>query len=170
MSKLTVEGIADFVAEKLEFDIGDPIEECIGKLGGQIKFGGNGDDEIEGGSIIARSLNDFTIYLSDMTSPIRDRFTMAHELGHLMLHLSKVKKEKGEEAIMRATRWVDRNDKNQQRAEWEANWFAAEYLMPRERFCETVRQHGVEYASTLFNVSMAAANIRAGSLGASKFE
>ncbi len=167
MSKLTVEGIAAFVSDKLDFGIGDPIEECIGKLGGQIKFGGNGDDEIEGGSILAKTYNDFIIYLSDLTSPKRDRFTIAHELGHLMLHLSEVKKKHGDGVGMRATRWVDDTDDDQRRAEWEANWFAAEFLMPRQDFRKVVDAHGVDYAASLFNVSLAAAKIRASSIEAS---
>jgi Zn-dependent peptidase ImmA (M78 family) len=92
---------------------------------------GHGDDE--SGSIVARATGDFTVYLSRHTSSKRDRFTIAHELGHLLLHFQAIKKM-SPNAIMRATRNVDKNDPDQERAEWEANWFAAAFLMPAEEF------------------------------------
>jgi Zn-dependent peptidase ImmA (M78 family) len=163
LNKATVEKVASFIADKLEFGIGDPIELLVEKLGGEIKIGWNRADEIDGGSIVASSLNDFTIHISELTSPRRDRFTIAHELGHLVLHLSKVQ-ELNPEVSMRATRWIDENDADQQRAEWEANWFAAELLMPRDKFKDVLLEYGENYAAMLFNVSKAAAHVRAKSV------
>jgi len=63
-------------------------------------------------------------------------------------------------AVMRATRAVDESDDAQMRAEWEANWFAAQLLMPREEFREVIAQKDVRYAAEYFNVSVAAAKVR----------
>jgi Zn-dependent peptidase ImmA (M78 family) len=116
-------------------------------------------DEMDGGSIVARALNDFEIIISEHTSPRRDRFTIAHELGHLFLHLRMVHEDQPV-AVMRATRAVDESDDAQMRAEWEANWFAAQLLMPREEFREVIAQKDVRYAAEYFNVSVAAAKVR----------
>ena len=64
---------------------------------------------------------------------------------------------------MRATRWVDENDKIQQRAEWEANWFAAGLLMPESEFRVTMN-NGASYNAAKFNVSKRAAEVRISNL------
>lgn len=140
------------------------IKYFVETLGGEIKFGSSGNGDLDSGSIVARDFKDFTIFLSPHTSLKRDRFTIAHELGHLFLHLSAIKEENSGN-IMRATRWVDQDDPSQQRAEWEANWFAAAFLMPREEFSKTVNDLGVDDAARTFDVSQKAAEVRANSLG-----
>lgn len=162
-NKASVESIASYVAEKLSFQIGDSVEELVKKLGGKIRYGWEQADEINGGSIIARDLNDFTISISEHTSSKRDRFTIAHELGHLFLHLSNIKAQDGE-AWMRATRHMRPNDKVHQRAEWEANWFAAQLLMPRAEFKAYVEEYGVGPAASVFGVSQSAAKVRSESI------
>jgi predicted transcriptional regulator len=162
-NKASVEHIASLVANHFSFAIGDPVEELVAALGGKIRYGWQSFDEIDGGSIIARSFDDFQISVSEHTSAKRDRFTIAHELGHLFLHLQKVK-EADPNATMRATRHVNKNDAEQQRAEWEANWFAAQLLMPRDEFKKYVQTYGVEHAAIVFGVSEHAARVRSESI------
>lgn len=162
-NKASVEHVASLVAAKLEFAVGDAVEPLVSRLGGRIKYGWNSFDEMDGGSIVAKSYDDFVVHVSELTSFKRDRFTIAHELGHLFLHLRKVK-ERDDNAIMRATRHVDMTDRDLQRAEWEANWFAAQLLMPRAEFRDVVNEHGVDYAASVFNVSTQAAQVRASSV------
>lgn len=163
-SKENVSKFAENIAEQLNFNAGDNIEELIENVGGKIVVGSSGTGDTESGSIVARSVNDFTIYISGHTSLKRDRFTIAHELGHLLLHLGPIKKD-DPDAVMRATRWVDKNDQNQQRAEWEANWFAASFLMPRAIFEEFYNEHNEQTTAQKFGVSVKAVQIRAKSLG-----
>lgn len=163
-SKGVVEAFAERVASLLAYDIGGSLDEVVTNHGGKIVFGSTGKEDHESGSIIAREMTDYTIYLSQNTSRVRDRFTIAHELGHLMLHLPKIK-EAGPGAVMRATRWVDETDAGQKRAELEANWFAAAFLMPANAFKQAYRDHGAEYAKELFDVSRAAVDTRARTLG-----
>lgn len=162
--KSNVERYAESIAQQLNFKAGDSIQELVEQLGGQIVFGSSGEEDVASGSIIASSINNFTIYLSRYTSLARDKFTVAHELGHLLLHLSAIK-EKNPDAVMRATRYVDNSDLAQKRAEWEANWFAAAFLMPRTEFEEVWRQGGSPAVQMHFDVSRSAADIRARSLG-----
>ena len=158
LSKTQVEEYAGKVTDFLGIGIGEPLEPAVSKVGGTILFGGMGDAEVDGGAIIVRDFNDFEIHLSRMTSPIRDRFTIAHELGHLYLHFPAIKSsETG--AAMKATRSIDITDEDQKRAEWEANWFAAALLMPRDAVREYAAQ-GANYIAARFNVSLQAANIR----------
>ena len=163
LDKRSVEDVASAVAERFNFGIGDPVEAIVSGLGGELKYGWNSLDEVDGGSIEASSFHNFTIFISDLTSPKRDRFTMAHELGHLFLHLPKLQ-EKNESAVMRATRRIDKSDEMQQRAEWEANWFAGQLLMPKAEFKDCVEKFGLEHASRVFNVSQQAANVRNSSI------
>ncbi len=128
-TKSDVDGFAEQVGSALGLEVGAPLETVVADLGGSIVYGGLNDHESNGGAIVATSDSDFTIYLSELTAPIRDRFTIAHELGHLFLHLPAILEGK-KGAVMRATRLIDNNDDDQKRAEWEANWFAAGLLMP----------------------------------------
>jgi Zn-dependent peptidase ImmA (M78 family) len=162
--KRVVEAFAERVASMVDYEIGGSLEEVVTSHGGKIVFGSTGKEDHESGSIIARDMNDYTIYLSQNTSRVRDRFTIAHELGHLMLHLPKIK-EVGQEAVMRATRWVDDSDTGQKRAELEANWFAAAFLMPADKFRQTYLAHGPDYTKEVFDVSRAAIDTRAKTLG-----
>lgn len=114
--------------------------------------------------MVVRSSTDFTIYLPTMTSPARDRFTIAHELGHLFLHYPTLARDYPGQ-VMIATRWVDDDDPDQKRAEWEANWFAAAFLMPANAFTQAYRCESPEEVSDSFGVSMQAVTVRAKSLG-----
>ncbi|MGY3441125.1 ImmA/IrrE family metallo-endopeptidase [Bradyrhizobium sp. USDA 4473] len=165
-SKMSVWAHAEKVAAALKFEPGDSIEPVVARLGGRIRYK---NEPSSGGaipeSIRVRASNDFTIYLPTMTSPERDRFTIAHELGHLFLHYPRVRKS-NPEAEMIATRWVDESDKDQQRAEWEANWFAAAFLMPRAPFMKAFRDdNDLDELAERFAVSVQAATVRAKSLG-----
>jgi Zn-dependent peptidase ImmA (M78 family) len=162
--KQSVEKFAEDIAKSLGFAPGGSLEELVAETGGHLVFGSSGAGDFESGSIIAKELDNYTIYLSRNTSRQRDRFTIAHELGHLALHLPKIKAD-DPDAVMRATRWVDETDEAQKRAEWEANWFAAAFLMPREAFVEAYENGGLLEAQVEFDVSPAAAQTRAKSLG-----
>ncbi|WP_283178637.1 ImmA/IrrE family metallo-endopeptidase [Gemmobacter sp. 24YEA27] len=161
--KHSIESFAEYAAEYWGYQPGGSLEEIVAKAGGRIVVGSSGFEDGESGSIVAKALNDFTIYISRNTSRQRDRFTIAHELGHLTLHLGPIL-EANPGAVMRATRWVDDNDPEQQRAEWEANWFAAAFLMPKEKFTETYRNLGLQGTVDLFDVSESAATTRARTL------
>ena len=165
-SKGQVHAFAEHVASQLKFRPGDSLEPVIARLGGKIAHQSSfavGEHAPE--SIIVENMRAFTIYISSTTSPQRDRFTIAHELGHLFLHYPMVQKTYPGSTMV-ATRWIDPNDAEQQRAEWEANWFAAAFLMPAEPFRQWWIASGKEIfvVARTFGVSEQAADIRAKSL------
>ncbi|MCL2716439.1 MAG: ImmA/IrrE family metallo-endopeptidase, partial [Alphaproteobacteria bacterium] len=119
VSRAGIWNFAEAAAAKLNFRP-DSIEPVVLRLGGRIEYrDARGTGEAPE-SIVVRSAADFTIVLPAMTSPERDRFTIAHEPGHLFLHYPAVKRQTPN-ARMVARRWVDEDDVDQQRAEWEVN-------------------------------------------------
>ena len=161
--KHSIENFAEYAAGHWGFEPGGSVEEVVHRAGGKIVVGSSGKGDGESGSIIARAINDFTIYISRNTSRQRDRFTIAQELGHLSMHLNAILQQ-NPAAVMRATRWVDESDPDQRRAEWEANWFAAAFLMPRSAFSDIYAKSGMPGVQAFFDVSEPAAKIRASSL------
>jgi Zn-dependent peptidase ImmA (M78 family) len=166
-SRATISQFAETVAKKLDVKIGAPLEPLIARLGGKITYqtpNKDADNSRLPESIIVRSAQDFTIYLPTMTVLERDRFTIAHELGHLILHYPLAARA-SPGIWMRATRWVDETNADLVRTEWEANWFAAAFLMPATEFTAVYKKIGAVGLTSKFKVSEPAARIRAKSLG-----
>jgi len=162
-SKARVAAFAEQIAAELSFDAGDPIEAVVSQLGGSISYRNPVGEEIPE-SIRVEPSRKFQIFLSSLTSSGRDRFTVAHELGHFFLHFPLVA-EAYPEFGMRATRWVDAGNPELQRCEWEANWFAASFVMPQQKFIDALENRGLAGTAAMFGVSEKAAHVRAKSLG-----
>lgn len=146
-NKVAVERFAEKAAQALGYKTGGDISEAVRRLGGKITH----DDESDSatGAIEVQGEGDFVIRLSPYARSFRTRFTIAHELGHYMLH-----SRFGQQPLR-----VSREGSN--RAEWEANWFAAGFLMPEAEFLEKVREGWTDGELALhFDVSEAAAAIR----------
>ena len=155
-----VSSVAEEVAELLDYRPGDPLEPIVRSLGGTIEIADPDARDVNYGSIVAEG-DRFVISLPLDSSPLRDRFTLAHELGHLLLHYRYRRMEMGENIPkMRANRFGD------DQAEYEANWFAAAFLMPGKAF--RVAYHALEGSipavADKFKVSQSAATVRAKSL------
>ncbi len=163
-SKNAVHNYAEKLAEKLDFEPGASLQALIKKLGGRLEISDPFAEDIDE-SMHVKGKRNFTIYISNFTSDRRDRFTIAHELGHYLLHYPPILKD-NPKVEMKATRWVDETDKDQMRAEWEANWFAAAFLMPEKAFRAKYGHHvDIGEIADHFKVSVSAAKIRAQSLG-----
>jgi Zn-dependent peptidase ImmA (M78 family) len=96
------------------------------------------------------------IYINNVDSPQRQRFTLAHEIGHAVLH-------SGESVIDYRVNF----DAPKERKEVEANRFAADLLMPRLEFTDVwhTRYGNITRVAAYFGVSEAAARFRAQNLG-----
>lgn len=165
-SKGRIYAFAEEVARAVGFRAGEALEPIVTRLGGSISYQ-KLFAEAAGTppSIMVERQDLFTILLPTTTSPRRNKFTVAHELGHLFLHFPVVQRlHPG--AHMVATRWVDARDEVQRRAEWEANWFAASFLMPVDLFRARAAAHCSAAAlADEFDVSEQAASIHAQTLG-----
>ncbi|MCE2564172.1 ImmA/IrrE family metallo-endopeptidase [Komagataeibacter sp. FNDCF1] len=109
--KAAVEAFAETIAKDAGFEPGGDIFGFVAQMGGKILVGSSGYGDNESGSLIAKSFSDFTIYVSSLTSIERDRFTIAHELGHLFLHLPLVVTD-DPDFLMRATRNIDESSES----------------------------------------------------------
>ena len=104
--------------------------DLVHRLGGRVMVG-NGRE-----SLHVNSVGDFIIYLPQMTSSRRDRFTIAHELGHYFLHYLHAKREDPAS--------FGRGDRNL--VETQANVFASSLLMPAKQFTTHWRRHAATSA------------------------
>lgn len=103
-----------------------------------------------------KAVGDFEIIIPPLTSARRDRFTIAHEIGHYFLHY--LYPEETQPVVF------GRGASNQ--AETEANVFAASLLMPEDQFKTLYKELSNDWwaISEHFEVSPSAAQVRAQAL------
>ena len=104
-----------------------PLEKIAKSLGAQVRFSPF-DKELSGMIYVKEGVP--IIGVNSLHHPNRQRFTLAHELGHLQLHremiTSNIHVDKNFPALTR-----DQNSATEaERIEIEANQFASELLMP----------------------------------------
>lgn len=127
------------------------VRDLVRKLGGRVVVGDSRE------SLHVNEVGNFTIYLPHMTSSRRDRFTIAHELGHYFLHYLHPNRE--------APASFGRGERNT--VETQANVFASALLMPAEPFEREWKRHSgnARALATIFAVSPNAVEVRAEVLG-----
>lgn len=127
------------------------VRSLVRTLGGRVEYAETNE------SLHVNERGNFTIYLPPFTSGRRDRFTIAHELGHYYLHYLHQERD-GTQAYSRGARNV---------AETQANVFASSLLMPEDAFREAFVRFGRDFLTigAIFDVSPAAATVRAQVLG-----
>lgn len=156
LPKAEIFRIAEEIGKILEYKVGDELEPVVQKLGGKIIpqdfnewLNGDGGEA----SITVNGEKDFDIFIPSIAGKYRNRFTIAHELGHYILH-SKLGKKK-----IKVMRFLDSSQND--RTEWEANWFAASFLMPKVAFlAELKKNNDIFHLSSIFGVSPKAISIR----------
>ena len=115
------------------------------------------------------------ILINTEEPPLRQRFTLAHEVGHFISYkagsYSKKPLEASEGGILERNFLTDRNTMTEEdrKCETEANKIAAEILMPREQVRKAVEKHGIHqsipFYAGLFLVSSQSMAIRLDNLG-----
>lgn len=152
--KAAIEAFAAKFAQSIAYEPGDDLDPIVRRLGGTIVYKSFADlDASSSASVRVWRKGKFEIVLPDYTGPTHDRFSIAHEIGHYVLHYPLV------EGPMIAARY------GSTRVEWEANWFAAGFLMPEPAFRrQFALGGGVPPLAAFFNVSNAAAAVRAKAL------
>lgn len=159
MSVQQVQALAEHVARELGYAPGDDLHPIVEGMGGSIVY----TDSHRGhsGSIEIKD-NKFEIRISTETGILRDRFTIAHELGHLVLHYlypnAKAEQTDANEKIT----WLEAARFGSGQVEYEANWFAAAFLMPEASFTEAYEKYNGDIISIArdFKVSLRAAEVR----------
>jgi Zn-dependent peptidase ImmA (M78 family) len=131
------------------------VHALLKTLGGEIEV----DNRAE--SLEVREPGDFTVIIPTHTSQVRDRFTIAHELGHYFLHYRAPESHRIGERTSTFTRLGSNV------AETQANVFASNLLMPADHFKDVfVRQDcNIVTVAEHFGVSVPAARVRAEYLG-----
>ena len=155
--------IAESRAKGYNFYPGEDISKVIEKQKGKIIP----QDFCEwqfSNSIIVHGRNKdirFTIYISNFTGPLRDRFTLAHALGHYVLHSNEGQKE-----ITAARFKSDCTSKSEKLAYIQANQFASAFLMPKDKFKKVWidTEHDVILIAGLFLVPVLAVEMCANDL------
>lgn len=104
----------------------------------------------------------YIITINKYHSENRKRFTLAHELGHYMMHKDFLKSNGNIEDKM-----LFRNNLTQDKIEIQANEFAAQLLMPEIEFKSAINQgiNSIAELAKKFQVSAAAIKYRAYKLG-----
>lgn len=142
----------------------DPVRLANG-LGVRVFNAKFGEDQIHG--LLANRAGASTIYVHTDDQPVRKRFTIAHELGHFVLHLQGQDGEFVDDADdFRTVPDLDSNWTPERRREWEANVFAAALLMEEglvKRMWPEILD--VEGMAAWFQVSVQAMAIRLDTLG-----
>lgn len=162
-----VAALADRVRKALKLK-GPPydVRVAVELLGGAITKGGAWDVE----ACVRKSGDKFLIQLTESASEQRDRFSVAHELGHLFLHMGYMVDPRAWNAI---NEYFDSpmNREGHSEEELEAHEFAATFLMPEDEFREVARKnllrdsYNVSEIAKAFDVSVPAARNRGRWLG-----
>jgi Zn-dependent peptidase ImmA (M78 family) len=151
------------ISQQLDYKPNGCLEKAIEKAGGSIWYREPWDFERDiNKSVVIEKTKKFTIYMSVYSSVNKDRFRVAHCLGHYILHYRMPDK----------TGTMTFNRIGEGRLEWEANWFAAGFLMPRLTFSRIFEalNGDLESISEYFNVNHAAVECRAKFLNFIKHE
>ncbi|MEM6603185.1 MAG: ImmA/IrrE family metallo-endopeptidase [Pseudomonadota bacterium] len=112
------------------------------------------DDDISGQIIRDEENNSYIIYVNAGHSHTRKRFTAAHELGHYVLHRDQIGDGITDDALYRS--------RLSNPTEWEANRFAADILMPRDKvdYYASINGNNISILANIFQVSEQAMAIR----------
>ena len=157
LNRQQIESLAESYAKATLYFPGetDIFNYVKNNLKGNISYTNNKTDSSGGSIEVKIDPKSFTIFLSNTTPTKRDIFTVAHELGHYVLHSKLGAVE------------LTANRFGKTKAEQEANTFAAAFLMPAEKVNKSylINQHCISKMAEEFNVSYSAMEWRCKNLG-----
>lgn len=160
LSKHQIETLAEQFSRKSGYLENQDLPSVVQKLGGKIEVTDFWENESTG-SLLVFEPKHFVIRIPKHTTRERDRFTIAHELGHYVLHYLLADKHQSNRRMV-----ADRYGSGL--VEWQANWFAASFLMPRTEFEAQFSKEADQFSvAKKFGVSIPAVRTRAKALGIS---
>ena len=163
-----IEEFAESVRKTLNVSTPVNMQQVIANLNGELKAITFEDSSISGR--IQKVGTKFEISYNAEHSPFRSEFTIAHELGHLFLHMGY---------LVNPEKWNSINEyydspkyrQGYSEEEYEANQFAGAFLMPQTEYREFIKNNSnnnrisVNLIAEHFNVSFDAALTRGKWLG-----
>ncbi|PEN00134.1 hypothetical protein CN621_16925 [Bacillus wiedmannii] len=146
--------VTKVVRDSLNLSTPIDLESLVEKLGGTLSFTNTIENDKE--AKIEKKEDSFEIYIDKNKSETRKRFSIAHEIGHLFLHMGY---------LLNPKKWESTNDYvdsvyyryGYNIEEHEANEFAAHLLMPNEEFQE-VSQKNFNDASKKYDINKIASH------------
>lgn len=170
--RATINELAQDVIELFEIEI--PIrsmKEIVEKMGGEIveedNVGMYSDGYIEKIPQTDRGQCGFRIVIPSSQPENRKNFTIAHELGHLFLHMGYMINEE----LWNTNCNQSFNRKGDSEIEWQANEFAGALLMPQDQYKKVLDRNkegekvSISEIAEYFHVSADAASCRGKWLG-----
>lgn len=161
--------LADQIRMELELSIPTNVRLAVSSLGGKIQEMTLDDMPYE--ATVRKTENQsFEIRLRDGVVPQRERFSLAHELGHLFIHMG-FQTDDTQWANIQPGESSERARYGISEAEYEANEFAAALLMPESIYRQTIddladdNKVDMSKVADRFGVSVAAAHLRGQWLG-----
>lgn len=107
----------------------------------------------------------FEIHIRKISDRQRKRFTLAHELGHLFLHMDFFDESKRAEHREYQDCSFYRQNNNYAEEELQANEFAASFLMPSKEFLKIANEN-IIYRENAYNVAKIAEHFDVSNLAA----
>lgn len=160
LTKGQVFALAESIARQLGYEPGGDLRTLVESVGGSVRVEDTlTSDPEQSGSLYVDGPDKFSIIVPAHTSPRRDKFTIAHEFGHFIVHYLWQRKFGGRPDLQKLIAYR----RGSERVEWEANWFAAAFLMPAQQFRDAYDEFAGNLASVAarFGVSESAAEVRA---------
>lgn len=170
-----INNLAYNIREVLKLQTPIDLSTLVNELEGKIEY----SSDIDGKEARIQKLDigekKFLVTLPETTTHVRDRFTIAHELGHLFLHMGYlIDDEKWASTGIYKDSAYYRFGHTEE--EYEANEFAGALLMPEKEFTETANKfkqnntYDLDKIAEHFNVSTDAAKVRGRWLGIFSWE
>jgi len=166
----SIKSIRRFVESILEehgiFEAPVPIEELVSKLGGEITYAPYDDGELSG--MLFRDKSRIVIGINSTHHPNRQRFTIGHELGHMLLHKTKKEIDTHIDRIFPVFLRDAVSSQANDPLEIDANRFSAELLMPykflindiKDGYIDAEDEEKIEELARKYRVSVQAMTFR----------
>ena len=135
-----------------------PVKEIAEQNGVQVLLADFGEHRDEASGVCDFSKKKILVNFADI--PARRRFTIAHELGHWMLHRSIYHANPAEYRFLPRFQWTD----NAGPLEQEANRFAAHLLVPDRLLRPVAKVATASQLADIFGVSRTMMEIRMNSV------
>lgn len=166
LSQATIARLAGEVAEQTSYRFGDEIAPAVKALGGEIHSRNFWEtDQKHAHSLLVRGHGDFTIWQPSTCMRPRQRFEIAHNIGHYVLHFLWKRHTDGDAAVP-APMFVSHYIENE-RADYEANWFGINFIAPKDAFTRLFHETGGDFYAIekACGLSYYFINLRAKALG-----